>query len=147
MTKFTIIQTEQNWYIFLLFWGNERRKKPNISHLSMTKNLNLHIGSAHTSYRCPYCANIESLSRVRLKNHIKTFHSSKWLKSSLMFKNLSSPWDKYWHWLLLKTPSEGISVITNHVNISWRGRVIWPTKGTGGLQHHIFFNLWWKTAS
>ena len=25
--------TEQNWYIFLSFWGNERRKKPNISHL------------------------------------------------------------------------------------------------------------------
>ena len=22
------IQTEQNWYIFLSFWGNERRKKP-----------------------------------------------------------------------------------------------------------------------
>ena len=25
------------------------------------------------------------------------------------------------------------------VNISCRERVFWPTKGTGGLQHHIFF--------
>jgi hypothetical protein len=30
------------------------------------------------------------------------------------------------------------SVITNHVNISWRERVVWPTKGTGGLKHHNF---------
>ena len=25
--------TEQNWYNFLSFWENERRKKPNISHI------------------------------------------------------------------------------------------------------------------
>jgi hypothetical protein len=33
------------------------------------------------------------------------------------------------------------SVITSRVNISWRGQVFWPTKGTGGLQHHIFLFL------
>jgi len=30
---------------------------------------------------------------------------------------------------------KGISVITSHVTISCRERVVWPTKGTGGLQH------------
>ena len=30
------------------------------------------------------------------------------------------------------------SVITNHVNISWREQVVWPTKGTRGLQRHKF---------
>ena len=30
------------------------------------------------------------------------------------------------------------SVITSHVNISWREQVVWPTKGTGGLQHYKF---------
>ena len=44
---------------------------------------------------------------------------------------------KYLHgWLLLKTPETDISVITSHVNISGREQVFWPTKGTGGLQHH-----------
>ena len=42
------------------------------------------------------------------------------------------------------------SVITN---ISCREWVFWPTKGTGGLQHHIFFifngkqhpkNIWFR---
>ena len=33
------------------------------------------------------------------------------------------------------------SVITSRVNISCRGRVFWPTKGTGGLQHHNFLFL------
>jgi hypothetical protein len=28
--------------------------------------------------------------------------------------------------------------MTSRVNISWREQVFWPTKGTGGLQHHIF---------
>jgi hypothetical protein len=37
---------------------------------------------------------------------------------------------------MLKT---SISVITSHVNISWREQVACPTKGTGGLQHHYFF--------
>ena len=32
----------------------------------------------------------------------------------------------------MKTP---FSVITSHVNISWREWVVWPTKGKGGLQH------------
>ena len=41
-------------------------------------------------------------------------------------------------WLLLKTPLEGISVITSRVNISCRGQVVWPTKGTGGLKHNKF---------
>ena len=27
-------------------------------------------------------------------------------------------------------------IATSHVNISWREQVVWPTKGTGGLQHH-----------
>ena len=31
-----------------------------------------------------------------------------------------------------------ISLITSHVNISWREQVVWPTKGTGALQHHKF---------
>ena len=35
-------------------------------------------------------------------------------------------------------PLEGVSVITSRVNISWREQVFWPTKGTGGLQHHKF---------
>ena len=30
------------------------------------------------------------------------------------------------------------SVITSRVNIAWRERVVWPTKGTGGLQYHKF---------
>jgi hypothetical protein len=33
---------------------------------------------------------------------------------------------------------ETFSVINSRVNISCRERVFWPTKGTGGLQHHIF---------
>jgi hypothetical protein len=37
--------------------------------------------------------------------------------------------------MTLKTP---FSVITSRVNISWREQVVWPTKGTGGLQHHKF---------
>ena len=40
--------------------------------------------------------------------------------------------------LQLKTHEKAFSVITSHVNISWRERVVWPTKGTGGLQHHKF---------
>ena len=28
--------------------------------------------------------------------------------------------------------------MTNVVNISWREQVFWPTKCTGGLQHHKF---------
>ena len=32
---------------------------------------------------------------------------------------------------------KAFSIIASHVNISWRGRVFWPTKGTGGLQHDI----------
>jgi hypothetical protein len=56
-------------------------------------------------------------------------------------------------WLLLKISSKGVSVITSRVNISWRGWVFWPTKGTGGLQHHIFLifdgkqhpkNIWFR---
>jgi hypothetical protein len=48
---------------------------------------------------------------------------------------------------------KAFSVITSRVNISWRGRVFWPTKGTGGLQHHEFFifdgkqhpkNIWFR---
>ena len=55
---------------------------------------------------------------------------------------------KYWHgWLLLKMAFSAFSVITSHVNNSWREQVVWPTKGTGGLQHHNFFYFWWKTAS
>ena len=35
MIKFTFMsKTEENWHIFLSFWGNERRKNPNISHPS-----------------------------------------------------------------------------------------------------------------
>ena len=33
---------------------------------------------------------------------------------------------------------KGFSVINSHVNISRGGQVFWPTKGTGGLQHHNF---------
>ena len=35
-------------------------------------------------------------------------------------------------------PENPFSVITSRVNISCRGRVVWPTKGTGGLKHHNF---------
>ena len=35
-------------------------------------------------------------------------------------------------------PENEFSVITSRVNISCRGRVFWPTKGTGGLQHLKF---------
>ena len=30
------------------------------------------------------------------------------------------------------------SIIARHVIISWREWVVWPTKGTGGLQSHKF---------
>ena len=33
---------------------------------------------------------------------------------------------------------KAFSVITSRANILWRGRVFWPTKGTGGLQHDKF---------
>ena len=55
--------------------------------------------------------------------------------------------------LLLKTPENAFSVLTSRVNISCRGRVVWPTKGTGGLKHHNFFifdgkmhpkNIWFR---
>ena len=36
-------------------------------------------------------------------------------------------------WLVI---TEKAFRITSHVNISWRGWVFWPTKGTRGLQHH-----------
>ena len=45
------------------------------------------------------------------------------------------------------------SVITNRVNISCRGQVFWPTKITGGLEHHTFLifdgkqhpkNIWFR---
>ena len=36
----------------------------------------------------------------------------------------------------MKTLKTQFSVITSQVNISWRERVAWPTKGTGDLQHH-----------
>ena len=36
----------------------------------------------------------------------------------------------------MKSLEKAFSVITNCVNISWRKRVVWPTKGTGGLQYH-----------
>ena len=53
-------------------------------------------------------------------------------------KNPSSPWNiataSYYWKRFLKT----FSVITSRVNILWRGRVFWHTKGTGGLQHHDF---------
>jgi hypothetical protein len=39
---------------------------------------------------------------------------------------------------MLKTP---FSVITIRVNISWRERFVWPTEGTGGLQHHNFLSF------
>jgi hypothetical protein len=48
---------------------------------------------------------------------------------------------------------KAFSVITSHVNISWRERVVWPTKGTGGIQHHRFLifdgkqhpkNIWFR---
>ena len=42
-------------------------------------------------------------------------------------------------WLLLKMPFHAFSVITSRVNISWRKRVVWPIKGTGGLQYHVLF--------
>ena len=46
---------------------------------------------------------------------------------------------KYWPgWLLLKSHFQAFSVITSRVNISCREQVFWPTKGTGGLQHHKF---------
>ena len=53
-------------------------------------------------------------------------------------KNLFSPWiidmaGYYW-----KPLPKAFSVITSHVNISWREQVFWPTKGTGSLQHHKF---------
>ena len=35
-------------------------------------------------------------------------------------------------------PENMFSVITSRINISWRAWVFWPTKGTGGLQHHNF---------
>ena len=35
--------------------------------------------------------------------------------------------------------SKAFSVVTSRVNISWRERIFWPTKGTAGLQHHIFW--------
>ena len=53
----------------------------------------------------------------------------------------------------LKIHLQGFSVITSRVNISCRGRVFWPTKGTGGLQHHKFLifdgkqhpkNIWFR---
>ena len=47
---------------------------------------------------------------------------------------------EFWNgWWLLKTCEKAFSVITSRVNISWRERVIWPTKATVGLQHH---KLW-----
>ena len=55
--------------------------------------------------------------------------------------------------LQLKTHEKAFSVITSHVNISWREQVVWPTKGTGGLQHHNFLifdekqhpkNIWFR---
>jgi hypothetical protein len=36
------------------------------------------------------------------------------------------------------------SVITRCVNNSWREQVFWPTKGTGGLQHHKFLIFYGK---
>jgi hypothetical protein len=45
------------------------------------------------------------------------------------------------------------SVLTSRVNILCRGRVFWPTKGTGALQHHKFLifdgkqhpkNIWFR---
>ena len=37
-----------------------------------------------------------------------------------------------------KTLPKAFSVITSHINISWREQVFCPTKGTGGLQYHKF---------
>ena len=34
-------------------------------------------------------------------------------------------------------PENAFSGITSGVYISNRGQVFWPTKGTGGLQHHF----------
>ena len=49
---------------------------------------------------------------------------------------------KYWPgWLLLKSHFQAFSVITSGVNISCREQVFWPTKDTGGLQHHKFLNF------
>ena len=36
-------------------------------------------------------------------------------------------------------PFEILWTLTSRVNISCRAQVFWPTKGAGGLQHHIFF--------
>ena len=33
-------------------------------------------------------------------------------------------------------PENVFSVITSHVNITWRAQVFWPKKDRGGLQHH-----------
>ena len=46
-----------------------------------------------------------------------------------------------------------LSVITSHVHISWRERVVWSTKGTGVLQNQKFLifdgkqhpkNIWFR---
>ena len=55
-------------------------------------------------------------------------------------------------WLLLKSRFQAFSVITSRVNNSCRGRVFWPTKGTGGLQNHFLIfdgkqhpeNIWFR---
>ena len=48
-----------------------------------------------------------------------------------------------------ENPFHAFSVITSRVNISWRERVFWPTKGTGevtlifdGKQHPK--NIWFR---
>jgi hypothetical protein len=41
--------------------------------------------------------------------------------------------------LLVITEKVFLGIFSN--NISCRAQVFWPTKGTGGLQHHIFLLL------
>ena len=54
------------------------------------------------------------------------------------------PCDAFAICLFLKTEimdEKAFSVITSRVNISCKGQVVWPTKGTGGLKHHNFFDF------
>ena len=70
------------------------------------------------------------------------FSIKNWLANKPVFSM------KYWHgWLVVITVSTWKGVFSNNQPFSWRERVHWPTKGTGGLQHHIFFYFWRKIAS
>ena len=83
----------------------------------------------------PFLDCISSDFRTEVRGDFN-IHGTKYFQDAVFHqKSIYDAVSLLYLWLAKKL-FQAFSVITSHVNISWRAQVFWPTKGTGGLQHH-----------